>query len=153
MTSKYFFPIPQLPIRPVELLTPKGHNAGALGKYGFNIGPMITSWLFRFLNGQVEAMIGRSMAQAFQNQRKKEIKQRRKEERAKEKDERREARRVAKEREEEEKLRRKEMEQSQKDAVDAGAQEGESSLDDVILNSAKGVPLEETVSSNFDDLD
>ncbi|KAL3797393.1 hypothetical protein HJC23_010519 [Cyclotella cryptica] len=99
MTSKYFFPTPNIPIRPVELLTPKGHDAGAFGKYGINIGPMIISWFFRFLSGRVEGMIGTAMSDAFQNQRRKEkeeMKRRRKEERAKEKEERRAAKKDAK---------------------------------------------------------
>ena len=31
-TSKYFFPVPSVPIRPAQLLTPKGGDAGALGE-------------------------------------------------------------------------------------------------------------------------
>ena len=72
MTSKYFFPTPNLPLRPIEMLTPKGHDSGALGKYGINVGPMAVSWFFRFLSGQVEKMIGKAMSDVLQQQRKKE---------------------------------------------------------------------------------
>ena len=67
-----------------------------IGKYGINVGPMIVSWSFRFLNGKVEAMIGRAMADALNRQKrreKEEMKRIKKEVRAKEK----EARRVARE--------------------------------------------------------
>jgi hypothetical protein len=66
------------------------------GKYGINVGPMVISWSFRFINGKVEAMIGRAMADALTRQKrreKEEMKRIKKEERAKEK----EARRVARE--------------------------------------------------------
>jgi hypothetical protein len=33
MSSKYFFPVPNIPIRPAQLLTINGGDAGALGKY------------------------------------------------------------------------------------------------------------------------
>ena len=66
------------------------------GKYGINVGPMVISWSFRFINGKVEEMIGRAMADALTRQKrreKEEMKRIRKEERVKEK----EARRVARE--------------------------------------------------------
>ena len=66
------------------------------GKYGINVGPMVISWSFRFINGKVEEMIGRAMADALTRQKrreKEEMKRIKKEERAKEK----EARRVARE--------------------------------------------------------
>lgn len=68
MRSKYFFPIPNIPIRPAQLLAGGvGGDAGALGQYGINVGPMIISGLFRFLNNRVEGMIGKAMASAFKN--------------------------------------------------------------------------------------
>ena len=100
MTSKYFFPTPNIPIRPVEMLTPKGHDAGAYGKYGINVGPMVISWFFRFLSGRVEGMIGKAMSEALQQQRKREkdaMKERRREERAREKEAKRAAKKEAKE--------------------------------------------------------
>lgn len=109
MKSKYFFPVPHLPIRPAQLLA-GGGDAGALGQYGINIGPMIISGLFRFLNNRVEAFIGNAMSSAFQRQRKRA----RKEERAKEKEERRKIKKEAKIRmkEEEERARREEEERA-----------------------------------------
>ncbi|KAL7468843.1 hypothetical protein ACHAXS_009092 [Conticribra weissflogii] len=170
MTSKYFFPTPSIPIRPVELLTPKGHSSGEFGKYGINIGPMLISWGLRFLNGQVEGMIGRAMAEAFQEQRRKEkeeMKKRRKEEKAKEKEERREARRAAKLREEEERKRREEgMEMTQSNEGDLDGHTHNLSHggfdNNTEQNTMKGSTWNDLdlptdgdigVSSNFDDLD
>ncbi|KAL7530013.1 hypothetical protein ACHAWF_003207 [Thalassiosira exigua] len=104
MRSKWFFPTPNIPIRPAQLLTPQGGDAGALGKYGINVGPMIITWCFRFLNGQVEAMIGRAMAEALDREKRREKEERkrvRREERAMEKEARREARRQARKAKEE----------------------------------------------------
>jgi len=166
MTSKYFFPTPSLPIRPVELLTPKGHDAGEFGKYGINIGPMLISWGLRFLNGQVEGMIGRAMAEAFQEQRrreKEEMKKRRQEERAREKEERREARRAAKLREEEERKRREEMEGEQRNEGGLDKHSGDGFDNDMGQDKTDNSTWDEYldistdgdigVSSNFDDLD
>ncbi|KAL7516521.1 hypothetical protein ACHAWX_001528 [Stephanocyclus meneghinianus] len=157
MTSKYFFPTPNIPIRPVELLTPKGHDAGAFGKYGINIGPMIVSWFFRFLSGRVEGMIGQAMSDAFQNQRRKEkeeMKRRRKEERAKEKEERRAAKKEAKEI-------AKEIAR-QRDSVDATKEYSEewSDVDNMptesleqSINNNPYMGGHDVTSSNFDEID
>ena len=72
MSSKYFFPVPNLSIRPVQLMTPPGGNAGALGNFGINVGPMLVSWSLRFCSGQVEAMIGRACQNALKRQKRKE---------------------------------------------------------------------------------
>lgn len=104
MSSKYFFPVPNIPIRPAQLLTPTGGDAGALGKYGINVGPMLIRWTFSFINGRVEAMVGRAMSDAHKKEKKrekKEMKQAMKEERAKEKEAKREARRQVKKAKEE----------------------------------------------------
>jgi len=69
--SRYFFPTPSIPIRPAQLLSPGG-NAGELGKYGINVGPMLVSWVFRYLNGKVENMIGRDCARQLRKKHKKE---------------------------------------------------------------------------------
>jgi hypothetical protein len=66
MKSAYFFPVPYIPIRPAELLaTAAGAsgNANVLGNYGINIGPMIVSWFFRYMNGKLENFMGRSLQQ------------------------------------------------------------------------------------------
>ena len=107
MRSKYFFPIPNISIKPAQLLTPKGGDAGALGQYGINVGPMLISWLFRFLNGRVEIMIGNALAQTLKRQKRAEkdaMKQMRKEERRKEKEARKEAKKLAKQAKEEKKM-------------------------------------------------
>ena len=69
--SKYFFPTPSIPLRPAQLLSPGG-DAGALGKYGINLGPMLVSWIFRYLNGKVEHMIGRDCAKQLRKKQKKD---------------------------------------------------------------------------------
>eukprot|EP00956_Cyclotella_meneghiniana_P004876 scaffold6031_cov72-Cyclotella_meneghiniana.AAC.5 len=148
MTSKYFFPTPNLPIRPIEMLTPKGHDAGAFGKYGINIGPMIISWFFRYMSGQVEKFIGKAMSEALQQQRKKEkdvMKQRRREERAKEKEAKRAAKREAKEIAAE--IAR------QRDAVDTreGDRVVDTSVEPNTLNDLE--PADDESYSNFDEID
>lgn len=147
MTSKYFFPIPNIPIRPVELLTPKGHDSGAFGKYGINVGPMVISWLFRFLSGRVEGMIGKAMSEALQKQRRKEkdeMKQRRREERAKEKESKRAAKKEAKEL-------AKEIAR-QRDAVDIKEPYHEENSEQYATNESSDAAAEESYS-NFDELD
>ena len=37
-------------------------GAGALGNYGLNVGPMVISWLFRFVNGRLELFMGKALA-------------------------------------------------------------------------------------------
>ena len=69
--SRYFFPTPSIPIRPAQLLSPGG-SAGELGKFGINVGPMLVSWIFRFLSGKVENMIGRDCARQLRKKQKKE---------------------------------------------------------------------------------
>jgi len=149
MRSKYFFPVPNLPIRPAQLLA-GGGDAGALGQYGINIGPMIISGLFRFLNNRVEGMIGKAMSTAFQNQRRKErdeLKRARKEERAKEKEERRKMKKEAK-------LRMKEEEEAKAREEELVAAKMMETLEDDDLGLLAGHEEDEyTSSSPFDDLD
>ena len=161
MRSKYFFPTPNIPIRPAQLLTPKGGDAGALGQYGINVGPMIIGWLFRFLNGKVEAFIGRAMADVIKRQKKKEkdlLKQMRKEERAREKEARREERRQAKKAKEERIARRKEAgdDSSSDDDDSVGDQSYCGMTASNVIRSSVGMNNDtpvESWSSNFDDLD
>ncbi len=115
-------------------------------------------------------MIGRAMAEAFQEQRrneKEEMKKRRKEEKAKEKEERREARRAAKLREEEERKRREEdMEMTQSNEGDLDGHTHNLSHGgfdkNIEQNTTTGstwndldLPTDGDIgfSSNFDDLD
>lgn len=106
MTSKYFFPIPNLAIRPAQFMGGQVAS-GPMAKYGFNIGPMAISWLFRFLNGKLELWTGKALAMAQRQQRAQERAQERanrehetlweKEERKARKAARRAARQAAKE--------------------------------------------------------
>ena len=112
MSSKYFFPTPNIPIRPAQLLTPTGGDAGALGQYGINVGPMIIRFGIKFVSGKVENMIGRAIQQCQRNIKRKEkelLKKMRKEEKAKDKAARKEAKRLAKIAKQERIARRKEM--------------------------------------------
>jgi hypothetical protein len=107
MSSKYFFPVPNLSIRPVQLLTPTGGNAGALGNFGINVGPMLISWLLRFCSSQVEAMIGKACQNALKKQKQKEradAKEARRLWRAAEKEEAKRARRAKEKRREERRM-------------------------------------------------
>jgi len=73
MKSKYFFPVPRIPIRPAELIASATGNtkgAGPLGNYGINVGPMVISWLFRFLNGRLEQFMGKALSKANKRQKK-----------------------------------------------------------------------------------
>jgi len=121
MRSKYFFPIPHIPIKPAALLAAASGTtggAGALGNYGLNVGPMVISWLFRFVNGRLELFMGKALAASNKASNKVKRKQKRaaeKEEEKKEaiiaKEERRAARRA----------RRAEKEARQKAEEAAGA--------------------------------
>lgn len=95
MRSKYFFPIPNIPIRPAALLattTGGAAGGGALSHYGVNVGPMAVTWVLRFLNGRLEGWTGRALSNA-QKWRKKQAKaEAKKNENPEEKAERRAAR-------------------------------------------------------------
>jgi len=164
MSSKYFFPVPNIPIRPAQLLTPQGGDAGALGKYGINVGPMVISWSFRFINGKVEAMVGRAMSQALKSQKKrekKEMKRAMKEERAKEKEAMREARRQVKKAKEERMAGRNETEEEDESSDGENSYSGMTasnvaksmpSFEDSNINTDNAREQSETFS-NFNDLD
>ena len=96
--SKYFFPVPNIPIRPAALLAAgmgqSASSAGPLANYGLNVGPMFITWLLRFLNGRIENQLGHILANAYKR-RKNELKAaKREKERQKEKEERKAARRA-----------------------------------------------------------
>ena len=63
MTSKYFFPIPSLPIRPAAMMGGQVAS-GPLSKYGLNVGPMVITWALRFFNGQLESWTGKVLLRA-----------------------------------------------------------------------------------------
>ena len=145
MRSKYFFPVPHIPIKPAQLLAGGlGGDAGALGQYGINVGPMIISGLFRFLNNRVEGMIGNAMAKAFQMQRKNA----RKEERAREKEERRRMKKEAKLRMKEEEERARQEAEVRARVMEQSTTAAASDFSDSDFGSGNN-----TSSSPFDDLD
>lgn len=90
MTSKYFFPIPSLSIRPAAMMGGEVAN-GPLARYGINVGPMVLTWGFRFLQGKLEMWTGRAFSVAYRAQ----VKENRKESRKNETPEEKEARRAA----------------------------------------------------------
>lgn len=69
MTSKYFFPIPNIPIRPAALMGGP-ISQGSLSSYGINVGPMIITWAFRFLHSFLEGWVGRALKASMKRQRK-----------------------------------------------------------------------------------
>lgn len=68
-TSKYFFPMPSLSIRPAQFMGGQVAS-GPMAKYGFNVGPMVITWVFRFVASRMEAWTGRQLANAHRSQRK-----------------------------------------------------------------------------------
>lgn len=96
VTSKYFFPMPTLVIRPAQLMGDKVAN-GPMGRYGMNIAPMAVTWTFRFIRARIETLTAQGLAKAF-SMHKKEVRANESEsERAVRKAARKEAKRVAKE--------------------------------------------------------
>ncbi len=69
MSSQYFFPTPNLSVRPAEFMGEKVAK-GPLAKYGLNVGPMALTWGFRFLQGRLEAYTGRALSRAYQGKKK-----------------------------------------------------------------------------------
>jgi hypothetical protein len=67
MTSRYFFPIPSLPVRPAQLMGEKVAN-GPMGQYGINVAPMAVTWSIRFLQGRLESWTGKVLSRAYQKQ-------------------------------------------------------------------------------------
>jgi len=69
ITSKYFFPIPSIPIRPAQLMG--GEIAqGPLSGYGINVAPMLIGWVFRFAGSKLEGWVGRAFQRAHRRQKK-----------------------------------------------------------------------------------
>mmetsp|Transcript_14911 Transcript_14911/g.22343 ORF Transcript_14911/g.22343 Transcript_14911/m.22343 type:complete len:376 (-) Transcript_14911:22-1149(-) len=120
MKSKYFFPVPHIPIRPAALISAATGNtggAGPLGQYGMNVGPMAISWLFRFLNGRLEYWTGKALAQSLRRQKKQ---QKSAQKAARKEEEKKEAAIAKEERKAARKARRAERELRKKAAEAAG---------------------------------
>jgi len=69
MKSKYFFPVPSLPVRPAQFMGGQ-ISKSSLANYGINLGPMAITWTLRFLHGRIELWTGKAMSQAYKEQRK-----------------------------------------------------------------------------------
>ena len=124
MKSKYFFPIPYIPIRPAALIATASGNtggAGSLGNYGLNVGPMAISWIFRFVNGKLELFMGRAMLVA--NKRLK------KQKKAAQKERERQATKVAKEERKKRRARKSSKFQEEHQQSDAAARKTPSPSD------------------------
>lgn len=111
MTSKWFFPVPSLPIRPAAMMGGQV-STGPLARYGINVGPMLITWVLRFLQGRLEIWTGRALSNSRKAQTKQTKKQRREHETPEEREARRAARRARRAAREEEQQRRKEQEES-----------------------------------------
>jgi hypothetical protein len=149
MSSKYFFPVPNLSIRPVQLLTPTGGNAGALGNFGINVGPMLISWSLRFCSGQVEAE-AKEARRIWRAAEKEEAKRARKERRTKEK--RREERRMGLGVNDNDKIIENESsEEEEEELSDGDVSYCGMTPSNVVKSNMPTV--ENDVSSNFNDLD
>lgn len=161
ISSKYFFPVPNLPIRPVQLLTPPSGDAGALGNFGINVGPMLISWSLRFCSGKVEAMIGRACRNALKRQKQQEkadIKEARRIWRAAEKKEakrvrekRREKRRMGLGVNDDDKIIENESSEEEEELFNGDVSYCGMTPSNVVNSNMPTV--ENSVSSNFNDLD
>ena len=110
MTSKYFFPIPSLSFRPAAMMGGEVAS-GPLARYGINVGPMVLTWGFRFLQGKLETWTGRALSMAHRAQAKKNRKENRGNETREEKEARRAARRARRAAREEEQRRQEREEE------------------------------------------
>jgi hypothetical protein len=68
MRSKYFFPTPSLSIKPGQLMGGEVAKS-SLGGYGLNVGPMVITWVMRFVYTRLEAWTGRALVRAQHKQR------------------------------------------------------------------------------------
>jgi hypothetical protein len=116
-SSKFFFPMPNLPVRPAQFMGGQVAS-GPMAKYGINIGPMAITWGFRFVASRLEAWTGRQLANAHRAQRKEAKQWESAEERAARKATRRAAKKEARE-EAEKQVAAEEVERRRKAAADA----------------------------------
>lgn len=68
MRSKYFFPTPNIPIRPAQFMG--GPMEKAFGGYGINVGSMVVTWLLRVAHAQLERWTGQALSAAMRKQKK-----------------------------------------------------------------------------------
>jgi hypothetical protein len=66
--NRYFFPIPSLSLKPGQFMGPEVAKS-SIANYGINVGPMVLSWGFRWIQGQLERFTGRALAKALRAQR------------------------------------------------------------------------------------
>jgi len=100
MRSKYFFPIPNLSIRPAALLaatTGGASGGGPLGRYGINVGSMVVTWALRFVQSRLEGLTGRFLSEANRYQQMRAKEEKRKNETPEERKVRKAARKAEKE--------------------------------------------------------
>jgi hypothetical protein len=122
-SSKYFFPTPNLSIRPAQFMGDKVAG-GPMGKYGMNVGPMAITWAMRFVYGRVESYTGRALSLAYQRKKKEARQGESEEERAARKATRKAAKKAARE---EAELKQREKEEAEtkrrKEAADKATEE------------------------------
>ena len=68
MRSDYFFPTPNLAVRPAQFMGEQIAKSKA-SKYGMNVGPMVVTWIMRFVYTRVETYTGQALSHAYQKQR------------------------------------------------------------------------------------
>ena len=144
MTSKYFFPIPSLSIRPAAFMGGQVAS-GPLAQYGINVGSIVITWTLRFLQGRLEVWVGRAMSSAHQSQKK----SRRENETPEEKEARRAARRARKAARQEEETRQQQEQQEQPPPDSAPA--SNETQDDIIPGESNDFASEDMVDPSQDE--
>jgi len=146
MRSKFFFPMPNISIRPAALMG-GDTSQSSLASYGINVAPMAITWGLRFMAARLEGWVGRAFKRAAKVQKKRHRAQETQDERAA----RKQAKRMAKE---------EALRQSQQQ--DPGFNQGEPEicpLTDQEIRDAAAQIAEESRCANlesnteFDDLD
>jgi hypothetical protein len=67
--SPYFFPTPNVPIRPAQFMGNAAMDK-AMGGFAVNVGPMIVTYGLRFLHGQLESWTAKCLQAALRRQKK-----------------------------------------------------------------------------------
>lgn len=69
-TSRYFFPVPQISVRPAQFMG--GEMASSsVANYGINIGSLLVTWGLRFVHRRLQEWTGRALAAANRQTRRK----------------------------------------------------------------------------------